>query len=749
MNGGARALGSSYVVIQRIGRGATGEVWRGTDHRTGDDVAIKILRTEFAEDPNIVERFLRERALLSRLDDPHVVRLRDLVVEGDTVALVTDLVPGGDLRARLDRDGPMPPGQAIDLTAQVLEGLASAHRHGIVHRDLKPENVLLVDHDDELVARVTDFGISTLAYSAPSHATSLIGSPEYMAPEVVEQHTVTGAADVYSAGILLYELLSGHTPFAGGSPIAVLRGQVDDPPPRLAGLPGDVWNELASLLAKDPSARPRNAQVAAKRLRALADDVDGLSILPDDLAEGDHVIDIRDADEQATFVPGDRAGSGAARVYPVEAAELHRLGPSARPVDETGRRWWPWAVAAAILVVAGAGAAAWLASSGGSARTHITYTSAPVLQGGDIVVTRDWILSGGGGENVTVRLHLRNLGTRTLATFPEHPLVPLLGTTLYRTFRVDLRPGASTTITYRSHVDGPLDANRVTQQLRMYVEVGAPPRLAAVVVGTPSLRLREHERAYLNVSGAVDGVTNGDLRTRWVGDLLAGIVWHSSARDVVDVQQAGADGRPVLTAGRTGVADVTARVGDQTLVSHVMVSASSAPVVSGPCEPGTTDSIDNARFLDGAHVAMRGDPARQYVIAGGARLPATPPAGAYVQPVDDAVVDAIPTIPHDGTVLETGDVDWIVQAGYRFKIPDTELSPAQRDALVKVPTDAVTGIPEYASQTFAPREGTLVRSAAGGPELVYLGNTWHTTTAACSRAAVVTVPRSGRLPSAQ
>jgi hypothetical protein len=597
------------------------------------------------------------------------------------------------------------------------------------------------------VARITDFGIATLAYSAPSHATSLIGSPEYMAPEVVQQQDVTGAADVYSAGILLYELLSGHTPFAGGSPIAVLRGQVDDPPPRLVGLPTDVWHELTMLLAKEPAARPRNAQVAAKRLRALEDDVDGLSVLPDDVdADVDDVIDLREADEQPTFVPA-RADSDPARAHALEAApDVRRVRPGERAPDEAARRRWPWAAAVAI-VLAGAGIGVWLATRSGSSRSQVTYTSPPVLQGTDVVVTRDWVLSSGGGDNVTVHLHIRNLGKKTLATFDEHPLVPPRLNTPLRIFRIDLRPDASTTVSYRSHVAGPLNTERVAQELRGFVEFGVPARLAAVTVETPTARLRENERAYLNLSGAADSGSSADVSADWVGKLLAGIRWRSSAPDVVEVQQADADTRPVLIAGRAGVADVTARVGDQTLVSHVTVVSPPAPAVAAPCEPGTTSAIAT-RFLDTAVIAPRSDPHSQYEIVGGARLPLKSPA-ENVQQVDDGLLDAIPLVPRDGTVLQTpNSAYWIVQAGYRFSATPDDLSPVQRTAAVTVPPDALANIPQYSPDGFAPPDGTLLTTPNGGstllhgPMLLYLGGAWRSTTQACSAASVVTLPAS-------
>lgn len=171
-----RPVGSKYLLEEPLGRGATGTVWRARQRETagaeaavqgqpGETVAIKVLKEELASDPDIVMRFLRERSVLLRLTHPNIVRVRDLVVEGDLLALVMDLIDGPDLHRYLRENGPLSPVAAALLTAQVADALAASHADGVVHRDLKPANVLLMQQGGQMHPMLTDFGIARLADS--------------------------------------------------------------------------------------------------------------------------------------------------------------------------------------------------------------------------------------------------------------------------------------------------------------------------------------------------------------------------------------------------------------------------------------------------------------------------------------------------------------------------------------------------------------------------------------------------------
>ncbi|AAT89629.1 serine/threonine kinase [Leifsonia xyli subsp. xyli str. CTCB07] len=266
------ALGAGYRLVQHVGAGAAGDVWLAETTADGPRFAAKILKPEHAKDPTLVERFIRERSVLIGLRHPGIVAVRDLVVEGETLAIVMDHIHGGSMRDALGESKTLPAADALTLTAEVFDALAAAHEHGVAHRYIKPDNVLLTEPwqpGARNVVRVTDFGIASVVDERTRQTTGLLGTPLYMSPELISRGRSTGASDVYSAGILLYELLAGRTPFAGaGTDFTIAYRHVSALPPRLA-VPDDLWALLNTLLAKDPEARP-SASEAARTARRLA-----------------------------------------------------------------------------------------------------------------------------------------------------------------------------------------------------------------------------------------------------------------------------------------------------------------------------------------------------------------------------------------------------------------------------------------------------------------------------------------------
>ncbi|MDT0458304.1 serine/threonine-protein kinase [Streptomyces sp. DSM 41527] len=296
----ARKIGSRYTAHQILGRGSAGTVWLGEGPEGA--VAIKLLREDLASDQELVGRFVQERAALLSLEDPHVVGVRDLVVDGNDLALVMDLVRGTDLRTRLEHERRLAPEAAVAIAADVADGLAAAHAARIVHRDVKPENVLL-DMQGPLgpggahPALLTDFGIARLVDSPrrtlqpPAGGSSgslrsakVIGTPDYLAPEIIEGLPPRASVDVYALATVLYELLAGFTPFGGGHPGAVLRRHVTESVAPLPGIPDELWQLLLQCLAKAPASRLRAPELAA-RLRELLPGLAGIPPLDIDEPE--------------------------------------------------------------------------------------------------------------------------------------------------------------------------------------------------------------------------------------------------------------------------------------------------------------------------------------------------------------------------------------------------------------------------------------------------------------------------------
>jgi serine/threonine-protein kinase len=271
------SLGSRYVLLEEIGGGAMGTVRRARLRDTGEIVAVKLLRDGLAADQDLVLRFVQERNVMRSLRHPHIVPLRDFVIEGDRLALVMDLVEGGDLRGLLRQRDTLPPPETARLMAQVAEALAAAHALGVVHRDVKPANVLI---DTAGRARLSDFGVARIVHGPGLTGTSsIIGTPAYLAPEVAEGDAATAAVDVYALGLILYELLAGRPPFAGDHPMALLRQHATAMPRRLPGMPDALWTLIRTCSAKDPAARP-TAEAVAAALHQAAPALTGLTALP-------------------------------------------------------------------------------------------------------------------------------------------------------------------------------------------------------------------------------------------------------------------------------------------------------------------------------------------------------------------------------------------------------------------------------------------------------------------------------------
>jgi serine/threonine-protein kinase len=327
-----------YELEAEIAKGAIGTVWRALDTRTGERVAIKMLRPEAAAEPELVSSFLAEAEILAGLDHPAVVRVRDLLATDGQYILVLDLVNGLDLRRRLRADGPLPPAVAADVVAQIADALSYVHGRGIVHGDIKPSNILVPV--DGTPVRLTDFGVSRRIPEANGGAAERAthATPEYVAPEVVNGEPPRPTADVYALGIVLYELLCGRSPYRGGTAAEVLRRHstcVPVPPP---GLPEQVWPVIMDCVALDPARRPETS-VIANRLRGVEPVLDGLPPLPPVGAEvvtwwpreAEETAPVPTARRRVTWVPVDAAPVSPAAAYSQSFMAVEEGSPPVPP----------------------------------------------------------------------------------------------------------------------------------------------------------------------------------------------------------------------------------------------------------------------------------------------------------------------------------------------------------------------------------------------------------------------------------
>jgi beta-lactam-binding protein with PASTA domain/predicted Ser/Thr protein kinase len=270
-------LDGRYRVGSWIARGGMATVYLGTDTKLDRTVALKVAHAELADDPEFVRRFAGEARSVARLSSPNVVAVYDQNSDAGVLYLVMEYVPGRTLRELLRERGRLSPREALDVISGVLAGLAAAHRAGIVHRDVKPENVLLGDGN---TIKVADFGLAR-ATSRASHTRTgmLIGTAAYLAPEQVSRSVSDARTDVYAAGVMLYELLTGAQPHTGETPLAVAHKHVSDPVPApssaVPGLPPSLDALVALATSRDPDLRPADA---GQFLRAIADVRRGIPI---------------------------------------------------------------------------------------------------------------------------------------------------------------------------------------------------------------------------------------------------------------------------------------------------------------------------------------------------------------------------------------------------------------------------------------------------------------------------------------
>jgi serine/threonine-protein kinase len=271
--GPLEVLAGRYELLERIAQGGMGEVYRGRDRQTGVEVAVKRLRSgPGADDAELLARFSREAEILRRLDHPNIVQMLAIVPGGgdEQHSIVMEFVPGGSVRRELVRQTVLPQVEALLLTLEVADALAQAHRLDVIHRDVKPENVLLASDG---TVRLSDFGLARMGERSFTAPGTVLGTVAYLSPEVLWGHEVDARTDLWSLGVMLFEMLSGVRPFVASSPGATLTAILQQPVPDLAAFCPSASPELVKLasrmLQKDREQRISSAAEVSSAIEAI------------------------------------------------------------------------------------------------------------------------------------------------------------------------------------------------------------------------------------------------------------------------------------------------------------------------------------------------------------------------------------------------------------------------------------------------------------------------------------------------
>jgi serine/threonine-protein kinase len=266
-----------------IARGGMATVYHALDERLERTVAVKVIHPAYATDPSFVERFGREARTIARLSHPNVVAVYDQGSHNGLAFLVMEYVPGRTLRHLLTERGNLAPEEAVGVLGPLLSALAAAHRVGMVHRDVKPENVLV---STDGTVKVADFGLARIAESSRATSTKgvMFGTVAYVAPEIVTVGTADPRADVYAAGIVLFEMLTGHPPFRGETPVSVayqhVHAEMPTPSDQTKGIPYALDELVLHATRREPGARPNDAGVMLAELRDVVSDLAMVAVPP-------------------------------------------------------------------------------------------------------------------------------------------------------------------------------------------------------------------------------------------------------------------------------------------------------------------------------------------------------------------------------------------------------------------------------------------------------------------------------------
>jgi serine/threonine-protein kinase len=347
-------LDSRYQVVAHLGTGGMAEVYCAQDLQLGRKVALKVLHERFAADDEFVERFRREASAAAGLQHQHVVSVYDRGEWEGTSYIAMEYVRGRTLKELVQEEGPLESQRAVDLAVQILRAARFAHRRGVIHRDFKPQNVIV---DDEGRAKVTDFGIARAGASDMTQTGSIMGTAQYLSPEQAQGHAVTARSDLYSIGIVLYELLTGRVPFEAEAAVTIALKQVSEAPVPPSQINPAVTPELEAVvlraLEKDPANRFADADEFIAALDAAGSRIPSAAAIA--AAEAA-------AAAAAALPAAAMAGGAPPPLPPFPPAPATGIYPPAGPYREVQRevlapppprrrrKRWPWVLTTAVLI---------------------------------------------------------------------------------------------------------------------------------------------------------------------------------------------------------------------------------------------------------------------------------------------------------------------------------------------------------------------------------------------------------------
>ena len=384
-----RVFDDRYEILRKLGTGGMAEVYLAHDRHLDRDVALKVLLSKYAEDEQFIERFRREASAAASLNHPNIVQIYDRGEGEGTYYIAMEYLDGRPLKEIIVRFAPLRTDHVVSISSQILEALRFAHRKDVIHRDIKPQNIMV---DDEGRVKVTDFGIARAGASSMTETGSILGTAHYLSPEQAQGGQVEAGSDLYSLGIVMYEMVTGTLPFTGDNPVAIAMQHVHEPPVPLRSLvptiPENLENVIMRALAKDPAQRYLTAQAFLDDLKLVKD---GLDVAP-----------------PPSFADQETRLMAAVGSDPLQLTQVRRSGDGVSPRVSPGdtypaakrkRSVWPWILVFLFVLLLGGGAYGLMAilDNGGQGTIDIPNLVGKTLKDAQDAAKQSGLLAAEGG----------------------------------------------------------------------------------------------------------------------------------------------------------------------------------------------------------------------------------------------------------------------------------------------------------------------------------------------------------------